>query len=130
MKNLIFILIMFVSSFANAQFFNNTNSELCFELYRTEGISQVDVSNRGVITQNVVYLVFDYKITKAQGDQLIAEWNKLTMQQKYNAVQQFTMDGRRVETEVLQYFRSSPPIFLASRTDSWENHLKPLNPKK
>lgn len=120
MKNLIFILVLFLTSIANAQFFNNSNGELCFELYRTQG----------AFTKNVVYLVFDERITRPQGDQLINEWNKLTMQQQYNATQKFSMDGRRVETEVLQYFRSSPPVFLASRTDSWENHLKPLNPKK
>jgi len=76
-----------------------------------------------------VYLVFDERITKAQGDQLITEWNKLTNQQQYDATQRFTMDGRRVETEVLEYFYSTSPTFLAI-TDSWRNHLKPLNPKK
>ena len=120
MKNLIFILVLFVTSFANAQFFNNSNGELCFELYRTQG----------AFTKNVVYLVFDERITKAQGDQLIAEWNKLTNQQQYNATQRFSMDGRRVETEILESFYSTAPTFRAQKTDSWENHLKPLNPKK
>jgi hypothetical protein len=120
MKNLIFTLVLFVTSITNAQFFNNSNGELCFELYQTQG----------AFTKNVVYLVFDERITKLQGDQLIAEWNKLTNQQQYNATQRFSMDGRRVETEVLEYFHPTKPVFLAAKPDSWENHLKPLNPKK
>jgi len=120
MKNLIFILVLFVTSLANAQFFNNSNGELCFELYQTQG----------AFTKNVVYLVFDERITKSQGDQLIAEWNKLTNQQQYNATQRFSMDGRRVETEVLEYFYSTKPIFREEITESREDLFKPLNPKK
>ena len=120
MKNLIFALVLFATSIANAQFFNNTNGELCFELYRTQG----------VFTKNVVYLVFDERITKSQGDELITEWNKLTNQQQYNATQRFSMDGRRVETEVLEYFYSTKPTFRTEIAKSRENLYKPLNPKK
>lgn len=120
MKHLLFVLVLFATSIANAQFFNNANGELCFELYRTQG----------AFTKNVVYLVFDERITKAQGDQLITEWNKLTDQQQYSATQRFSMDGSRVETEILESFYSTSPVFLPEKTGTWANHLKPLNPKK
>jgi hypothetical protein len=113
MKKLLLLLLL--ANWANAQFFNTANGELAYKLYTTSG----------AFTTNVVYLVFNERLTKDQATEFETEFSKLTESQRYKFAQAAGMKGFRIETEVLDSFYEDEPTF-SNETKTWEGHLKPI----
>lgn len=93
-------ILMLISSASFAQFFNNVNSELCYELYK----------RNDALSEYRVYIVIDKETISDNDIELIKTWDKLSQQQKSNIVTRWTMEGKRVEGERSPYI-SYPPIF-------------------
>lgn len=119
MKKLFILITLCYFSVTQAQFFNTANGELAYKLYTTSG----------AFTTNVVYLVFNERITKEQADLFEKEYKKLNETQKHKVAQELAIKGFRIETETLEGFYSTEPTF-STATQAWEGKLKPLNPVK
>jgi hypothetical protein len=100
MKKLLFLFTVLFANLANAQFFNNVNSELCFQLYTTG-------DKLGAYR---VYVVVDNETTTMADTVTFQKWNGLSQFEKSKITQRWAMEGRRIESERAPYI-SYPPIF-------------------
>lgn len=84
----------------HAQYFNNVNSELCYELYRTSD----------ALSEFRVYVVIDKETIEPDDTVLLAQWYKLSKSEQITIAQHWAMDGRRIEAERKPY-TTNPPKF-------------------
>lgn len=112
MKKLIVFLLLLCNTM-NAQFFTNTNHELCYKLYQTGG----------VFYDNAVYLVFEEKITSSESIEFEKRIKKLSKKQLYEFTQQLSLEGFRIETDSLEFFTMYDPVF-EDKKQSWDGKLK------
>jgi hypothetical protein len=102
MKKILLLLVLLFSltEASNAQFFNNVNSELCFQLYTTG--DQLGAYR--------VYVVVDNETTTMADTVIFQKWNSLSQTDRSRITQRWAMEGRRIESERAPYI-SYPPIF-------------------
>ena len=93
-------LFVFISNYCNAQYFNNVNNELCYELYRiTDPLSEFRV-----------YIVMDEETIAEKDKKIIAGLDSLSQQQKAVVAQRWALEGKRIEVERFPYI-SYQPVF-------------------
>lgn len=91
---------------AKAQYFNNTNNELCYQLYE----------QNDKLGKYRVYIVIEDLSLK--DNELIQKWDSITTIQKIQITENWANEGRRIEVERFPYI-SYYPIF----------EVKIVNPK-
>jgi hypothetical protein len=101
MKQLILIAFFsLISVYSNAQYFNNVNSELCYELYRkTDRLSEFRV-----------YIVMDEETITENDKRIIGGLDSLSQRQKSIIAQRWAVEGKRIEVERSPYI-SYQPVF-------------------
>jgi|GEM_PF-3553826 len=82
----------------NAQYFNNVNNELCYELYRTTD----------ALSEFRVYIVMDKETIEPNDTALLAQWHKFSKSERINIVQRWAIHGRRIEAERAPYITKTP----------------------
>lgn len=83
-----------------AQFFNNVNNELCFELYRTSD----------VVGNYRVYVAVDTENFNDIDMVVLKNWSLLNQAQRSKIVQGWGVLGKRIEAE-REPFITYPPVF-------------------
>lgn len=81
-------------------YFNNVNSELCYELYRTGD----------QLGNYRVYIVIDEETTLLADTMLFNKWHKLSQAQRSSVTQRWSVEGRRIEAERAPYI-TKPAVF-------------------
>ena len=85
------------------EFFNNSNNELCMELYK----------KNDALSEYRVFLVLE-ELDENDIEKL-HKWHTLSSTQKSSITQRWSNTGRRVEVERFPYL-SYPPVFPGERT--------------
>jgi hypothetical protein len=114
MKKLFFVIMMLIASHTKAQFFNNSNNELCMKLYE-----------RGDAAGSyMVYLVLE---DLSENDTKILDtWETLDQSTRTKVTQRWAMEGKRVEAIRAPYVMN-PPVFPKNLK---KPELKPLPPAR
>jgi hypothetical protein len=97
---LLCVLSCIISTSATAQFFNNVNHELCYELYRV----------KDPLSEYRVYLVIEEENFTQKDSLMLNQWPGLSQFARQSITQRWAIEGRRIESERQPYF-SSPPVF-------------------
>lgn len=95
------ILPFFFVVFTNnlfAQYFNNVNNELCYELYRTSD----------ALSEFRVYIVMDKETIEPEDTVLLTKWHKISQSDRIKIVQGWALHGRRIEAERAPYITKTP----------------------
>ncbi len=90
------ILLLVTVSFLNtvhAQYFNNVNNELCYELYRTQD----------ALSEYRVFMVIDKDATEPEDTAMLAQFNKFSQTERVNLALRWALHGRRIEAERTPY---------------------------
>ena len=90
---LLCVLSCIISTSATAQFFNNVNHELCYELYRVND----------PLSEYRVYLVIDEENFTQKDSLILAQWPGLSRFARESITQRWTMEGKRTECERQPY---------------------------
>jgi len=117
MKNI--ILFLFIPFLSCGQFFNNSNNELCYELYKTSD----------ALSEYRVFIVID---NIDENDQkMLDTWSSLSYEQRIIIVNRWATDGKRIEAERGPDYINYTPIFpkklntpnllpnLSNKPDDW-----------
>lgn len=105
MKKLLFICLLLAQSVANAQFFNNVNSELCYQLYETGD----------PVSGYRVYVVVDPENFEEKDMEILKKWDTFTQTEKSRITQRWATEGKRTEAERAPYI-TYPPVFPNNKT--------------
>jgi hypothetical protein len=81
-----------------AQYFNNVNNELCYELYRTND----------ALSEFRVYIVIDKETIEPEDTVLLTQWHKISKSEQIKIVQEWALRGRRIEAERAPYITKTP----------------------
>ena len=100
MKRIIFLLLLTLSFSAKAQYFNNVNSELCYQLYETSD----------PLSGYRVYVVVDPENFEEKDYKILEQWNTLDQSQRSKVTQRWSLEGKRIESERAPYI-TYPPVF-------------------
>lgn len=102
MKRDILLLALFLFCYNNldAQFFNNVNNELCYELYEVAD----------PLSSYRVCIVIDSEVFGKHDSLLLAKWPSLSFFERQTIARRWAIEGQRVESEREPYI-SYPPIF-------------------
>jgi hypothetical protein len=114
MKKLIFIFLILVSGNLKAQFFNNSNNELCIKLYERSDAAG----------SYMVYLVLED--LEEHDMKMLDNWDSLDQVTKTRVTQRWAIEGKRVEAIRAPYIMN-PPVFPK---DLKKPVLKPLPPAR
>jgi len=116
MKKIFFVLMMLIASFTKvqAQFFNNSNNELCIKLYE----------RKDAAGPYMVYLVLED--LNENDTKLLEKWESLNQTTRSSITQRWVTEGKRVEVIRAPYIMY-PPVFPR---DLKKPELKPLPPRK
>ena len=91
-RNTLLALTLFTAAICKGQYFNNVNTELCYELYRVKAQP----------SEYRVYMVIDEETTP-QDTAIFKKWKHLSQQQKTEWVRMWNMAGKRIEAEPKPY---------------------------
>ena len=97
-SSLLFFFLKTSSSYA--QFFNNVNNELCYELYEVAD----------PLSSYRVYIVIDGEVFGKHDSLLLAKWPSLSFFERQTIARRWAIEGQRVESEREPYI-SYPPIY-------------------
>ena len=100
MTRIILLLMVFFSgkNMAYAQYFNNVNNELCYELYRTQD----------ALSEYRVFMVIDKETTVPGDTAVLAQWTTFSQSQRSKITQRWATEGRRIEVERAPYITKTP----------------------
>jgi hypothetical protein len=100
------ILVLFVLCFSDlkAQYFNNSNNELCYQLYEQN-------DNIGEFR---VYIVIEDLSSK--DNELIQKWDSIHKKENLTTTERWTNEGKRIEVERFPYI-SYYPVFKIKTTN-------------
>jgi hypothetical protein len=89
---------------AMKEFFNNSNGELCVELYR----------KNDPLSEYRVFLVLEN--LEENDIKILEKWNSLGSSAKTSVTHRWSMEGKRVEVERYPYI-SYPPVFPTEKRE-------------
>lgn len=122
--------LLFLMSYNNgyAQFFNNVNQELCYELYRMND----------PLSEYRVFIVIDEACFNKRDSLILKDWSGLSLFERQTITQRWAADGRRIESERQPYISYPPtlhnkkpfmvPVRVSQKID-WENSAWSRNKK-
>lgn len=110
-KILLMAIILNVNNSCYAQYFNNVNNELCYELYRL----------KDALSEYRVFIVMDNETIEPADTIKLAKWNTFSQNERNKIVQKWAINGRRIEAERAPYI-TKPPKF--------ERQPKPIEMKR
>jgi hypothetical protein len=99
-KVLTMCLLLAITISVRAQFFNNVNSELCFQLY----IAGDQIGSYRV------FIVIDEENFDSTDIKILKGWETLSQKEKSWMVQRWSLTGKRIEAE-RSPFITYPPVF-------------------
>lgn len=85
---------------AQAQYYNNVNQELCYQLYEV----------LDPLSAYRVCIVIDTETFTKTDSLMLSQWPKLSQFQKQQVTQRWAVEGRRIESERMPYI-SYPPVW-------------------
>ncbi len=116
MKNFFTLFLIFSATHSvQAQYFNNSNNELCLELYR-----QYDE-----IGQYRVYMIIDELDEKDQ--KILSQWDTLDGKTKTTVTQRWTAEGKRIETDRAPFVTKAPVFPKTLKKPDLQPVPKPKN---
>lgn len=98
------------------QYFNNVNHELCYELYEVIGPP----------SPYRVYIVIDQETFTPNDSLILNRWPNLSQIERQSITQEWSVDGRRIESEFSPYI-SHPPIFTKKNIMKPEKIVQQMN---
>jgi hypothetical protein len=102
---------------AQAQYFNNVNNELCYELYLT----------RDALSEFRVYMVIDKETTQPEDTVLLSRWQTIAMPERIAQAQRWNMLGRRIESERAPYITKPPRFEKPAKEVEWKRIIQPID---
>jgi hypothetical protein len=100
MKNYIIFLFLSIALSSQAQYFNNVNNELCYELYTvTDPMGEYRV-----------YVVVDPENFTQKDSLMLTKMDGMSQGSKSVIAQRWAMEGKRIEAERAPYI-TKPPVF-------------------
>jgi hypothetical protein len=118
MKKLILFLTLLVATSANAQLFNNVNSELCCMLYERSDAA-------GAYR---VYVVVDKENFEEKDYKILEKWESLNQTERSRVAQRWAIEGKRIESERAPYI-TYPPVIPKTGTAPRMRRDLPPNPQ-
>ena len=115
MKFLVLIVFVVIACETKAQFYTNVNSELCYELYHKS--DQLGAYR--------IFLVIDQETSFFSDSTILKEFSKKNSAQKSSIVEQWRMQGKRIEVERAPFI--SYPAKMPN--NSKEYNLQKINQK-
>jgi hypothetical protein len=100
-----------------AQYYNNVNNELCFELYRT----------RDALSEFRVYMVIDNETTQPEDTVVLSKWQTFALTDRISRAQNWNMLGRRIESERAPYITKPPRFEKAAKEVEWKRIVEPID---
>jgi hypothetical protein len=101
----------------HAQYYNNVNNELCFELYRsTDALSEYRV-----------YMVIDKETTQPEDTVILAKWPSVSLSDRISRAQRWAMLGRRIEIERAPYITKEPRFEQPAKKVEWKRDVRPID---
>ena len=102
MRRCVFLMMLLfcILNKLEAQYFNNVNNELCYELYEVND----------PLSSYRVYIVIDPEVFRSEDSLLLAKWPSLSVFERQTVTRRLAMEGQRIEAEREPYI-SYPPVF-------------------
>ena len=95
---LLLVMLFWANTFTYAQYFNNVNNELCYELYRTQD----------ALSEYRVFMVIDKETTVPGDTAVLAQWTTFSQSQRSKITQRWATEGRRIEVDRAPYITKTP----------------------
>ena len=105
MRNYILIFFLLIAVTSKAQFFNNVNSELCYQLYETSD----------PVGKFRVYIVIDPEVFTDFDRKMLAQWDTLSPVVRQRVTNMWATQGQRIEAERFPYI-SYPAVMPKKHT--------------